>query len=94
MENEPLSCPICDTPNFFGKCYGCGFKILNSKSTEGDDDTEVNSHNQHKEVNMYGKYVKLTYGDQEITVWVFGTPDMTWLEWVRRAKELVVNNFN
>jgi hypothetical protein len=38
---------------------------------------------------MYGKNVTLINETQEITVFVYGTPNMTAKEWEREAKALI-----
>ena len=40
---------------------------------------------------MYGKSITLTNGQQSITVFVCGTPDLTCKEWEERAKALIEN---
>lgn len=38
---------------------------------------------------MYGKYVILSNSDNEIAVWVWGTPNLSDAQWKERAKQVV-----
>lgn len=43
---------------------------------------------------MYGRNITLSNGEQTISVYVFGRPDMTALEWEEGAKAIINNTMS